>query len=144
MNSFLTRFAEKHAKLGLSRTMVLQGITEDVRAPIAAYYTIAVATVNRQQIPQSQSLPVYPLPVAILARLAVDNGFQGKGIGGKSLVYALRHVARLSSQGLPVFGLVLDVLDDDALNFYNRFDFFNTLTDNPKRLFVSMKLINKL
>lgn len=145
MNIFLNRFAIKHAKLGLSRTLVLPVDDPDAaKKKIAAYYTLAASTVTKLKIPTEQSLPQYPLPVALLARLAVDINFQGLRLGEKSLIYALRHATRLCDEGLPVFGVILDVLDEDALKFYQRFDFFHSFTDDPMRLFAPMNVLRKI
>jgi len=145
MNQFLSRFAVKHAKLGLSRTMVLTVDDEtNNKDHVAAYYTIAASNVIRNAIPTNQSLPHYPIPVALLARLAVDVDFQGKNLGEKTLVYALRHVVRLCDRGLPAYGLVLDVLDDGALGFYQKFNFLHAFSDNPMRLFVPMDVLRQL
>jgi GNAT superfamily N-acetyltransferase len=138
MNQFLSRFAAKHADLGLSGTWVLLEEAQADKLPIAAYYTLASATVSKSSLPTTQSLPQYPVPVVLLARLAIDQKHQGKGLGVKILISALRHSVQLVEQGLPAFGLILDVLDDDALKFYQRFDFFEPVTDDPMRLFVGM------
>jgi len=145
MNLFLSRFAIKHAKLGLSRTLVLpEDSTSLENRPIAAYYTLAASTLFKQEIPTEQGLPGYPLPVALLARLAVDLNHQGKGLGEKSLIFALRHAVRLCDEGLPAYGLILDVLDEEALKFYQRFDFFHCLTEDPMKLFVPMSVLRKI
>jgi len=145
MNDFLSRYAVKHNKLGLSKTYVLtkrDGGTG--KKTIAAYYTLAASTVSRYDIPVAQSLPSYPVPVVMLARLAVDNPYQGKGLGAKSLVYALRQAVNLSQSGLPAYGLILDVLNDDALSFYQQFDLFKPFTEDPMRLFVPMKTLEQI
>ena len=139
MNEFLARFAIKHSKSGLSRTYVLAEVSTNSKKPVAAYYTLAAATVSRTDIPATQSLPTYPVPVVVLARLAVDNRYQGVGLGTKALVYALRQAVNLSKAGLPTFGLILDVLDRHALGFYRHFEIFEPFTNDPMRLFVSMK-----
>ena len=145
MNHFLSRFAVKHTKSGLSRTSVLP-VDDPIanKTPIAAYYTLAASTVSRRDIPAPQSLPYYPVPVTLLARLAVDVNYQGNRLGEKSLVYALRHTVRLCDEGLPSLGLVLDVLDKDSLGFYQRFDFFHTFTTDPMRLFVPMTVLRRI
>ncbi len=145
MNQFLSRFAIKHAKSGLSRTLVLT-VDEPVagKRPIASYYTLAASTVCQYEIPTTQSLPRYPVPVALLCRLAVDVNYQAIGLGEKSLISALRHTVRLCDEGLPVYGLILDVLDEDALKFYQRFDFFHSFTDDPMRLFSPMNVLRKI
>lgn len=111
---------------------------------IAAYYTLAASTISRRDIPVPQSLPRYPVPVTLLARLAVAVNFQGSRLGEKSLVYALRHTVKLSDEGLPSLGLVLDVLDKGALAFYQRFDFFHAFTTDPMRLFAPMIALRKI
>ena len=110
-------------------------------AKVVAYYTLSTATVARDVMPVTVSLPRYPIPVILLGRLAIDRHFQGQGLGSKSLVYALRQAVTLSHAGLPAYGLILDVLDEDALRFYQHFDLFKPFTDNPMRLFVPMKTL---
>ena len=145
MNEFLVRFATKHHKAGLSSTYVLPVDDPSTdKVMIAAYYTLAVSTIVKADIPTEQSLPRYPIPMALLARLAIDKKFQDQYLGSKSLIYALRHAVRLCDSGLPVFGLILDVLDQDALAFYQKFDFFQPLTNNPMRLFVSMSSLRQI
>ena len=144
MNTFLSKFAEKHSKLGLSRTYVLPEKTLMKKAPIAAYFTLTTSSVIKEQIPAKQSLPQYPLPVVLVARLAVDIRHKGTGLGGKTLIYALREAVALSKAGLPAYGLILDVLDTEALGFYQHFEMFEPFTDDPMRLFVSMKTLEQI
>ena len=142
MNEFLTRYAIKHGKLGLSRSYVLTEKHGASKKRVAAYYTLAASAVTRSELPTTQSLPSYPVPVIILARLAVDKRYQGTGLGAKSLIYALRHGSKLSATGLPAYGLIVDVLDESALAFYQCFEMFIPFTDNPMRLFVPMKTLD--
>lgn len=161
MNQFLTRYAVKHGKLGLSRTYVLPEMlpetspgpspelssienSDATKKAIAAYYTLAFSSVTRSDIPATQSLPSYPIPVIMLARLAIDQRYQGRGLGGKALVYALRQAVRLNQMGLPAYGLILDVLDEQALAFYQTFDLFEPFTNDPMRLFVPLKTLETL
>jgi len=144
MNEFLIKYAAKHASKGISTTMVLT--TNDsalVKLPVASYYTLALSTIHREALPCS-GLPSYPIPVTLLARLAVDINYQGKNLGKKSLIYALRHSVKLRNQGLPTQGLVLDVLDTEALSFYKTFNFFQECTDNPMKLYISMNELQKI
>ncbi len=145
MNQFIQQFACKHSKLGLSRTMVLPVANlEGDKRLIAACFTLAIATVQGKSLPVKKSLPKYPTPVALLARLAVDLKYQNKRLGEKSLISALRHAARLCDEGLPAYGLILDVLDKDALSFYQRYDIFHQLSDDPMRLFAPMSVLRKI
>ena len=146
MNSYLARFAAKNMGLKLSMTWVLPGdeLVMGKKTRIAAYYTLASCTVSREEIPTDERLPGYPVPVVLLARLAVDHRFQGQRLGEKALVSALRHSVTLTERGLPAMGLILDVLDEDALAFYQRFDLFQPFTYDPMRLFVPMKVVEQI
>ena len=147
MNVFLSRYADKNKKLGFSATWVLvtqQQQDDTKKTLIGAYYTLASTTVSREQIPADKNLPAYPVPVVLLARLAVNSGFQKQGLGEKTLVSALRKSVCLTDKGLPALGVILDVLDNDALRFYQQFDVFQSFTDDPMRLFVSINILKKL
>ncbi len=90
---FLTRFAVKNMKLGLSRTWVLPVVADErqsQKAHIAAYYSLASSTVMKEEIPYDKNLPSYPVPVVLLARLAVDEQFKEQRLGEKTLITALR------------------------------------------------------
>jgi hypothetical protein len=50
----------------------------------------------------------------------------------------------MEQTGLPVPGLILDVLDEYALSFYQHFELFETFSDDPMRLFVSMPVARKI
>lgn len=148
MNQFLSRHAAKHNKQGLSRTMVLTA-DEAIdnlgdKRRIVAYYTLASSTMTRESIPAASSLPRYPIPVMLLARLAVDKNYHRQRLGEKTLISALQHAQQLNQQGLPAYGLVIDVLDDDAMAFYKKFDFFELAHGDERKLFVSMQTLNQL
>jgi len=61
-----------------------------------------------------------------------------------SLETALRQAVILKEKGLPSIGVILDILDEDAFNFYNHFNTFHAFSDNPMRLFVPMQAIQQL
>ncbi len=147
MNLFLSRFAVKNMRLNLSRTWVLPVVVEDRDLPkvqIAAYYTLASSTVMREEIPSNERLPSYPVPMVLLARLAVNQQFQGERLGEKTLITALKKSVELSNAGLPAHGVIVDVLDEDALGFYQHYEIFDSFTDDPMRLFVSMHVLKQI
>jgi hypothetical protein len=80
----------------------------------------------------------------MLVRLAIHKSYQVSGMGFKTLGYALRHAAKLSSSGFPGNALVLDVLDEQTLSFCQKFEMFESFADDPMRLFVLMKALEKL
>ena len=148
INVYLRRYAAKNMALNLNRTFVLPytiGNTSE-KPEVAAYYTLAHQTLVREELPDPSRLPRYPVPVILLAQLGIDQRFHRRGLGAKTPVYALRHAYQIASnpKGLPAMGVVLDVLDHDALAFYQSFDFFLPLTDKPMKLFVPMASLETL
>jgi len=148
INVYLRRYAAKNMALNLNRTFVLPYTTGDSseKPEVAAYYTLAHQTLVREELPDPSRLPRYPVPVILLAQLGIDQQFHRQGLGAKTLVSALRHAYQIASnpKGLPAIGVVLDVLDHDALAFYQSFEFFLPLTDDPMKLFVPMASLETL
>ncbi|MBA6411681.1 GNAT family N-acetyltransferase [Parahaliea sp. F7430] len=153
INTYLRRYAAKNMALNLNRTFVLPytpeayiGKESPGKSHVAAYYTLAHQTLVREELPDPSRLPRYPVPVILLAQLGIDRRFHRQGLGAKTLVYALRHAYQIASnpKGIPALGVVLDVLDQDALAFYQSFDFFFPLTDNPMKLFIPIASLESL
>ncbi len=145
MNQFLSRFSYKHNRLGLSKTMVLTSAENKEKQTVVAYYTLAASSIDKGLLPVTQSLPKYPIPVIVLARLAVDKKFQKQRLGEKTLVSALKHAVHLSDNGLPMYGVILDVLDDEAMSFYQQFDFFSlSNNEDSRQLFVALQTLRQL
>lgn len=140
MDEFLVRHAIQHRKLGISSTWILSENTQSQIESVAAYFTLCSISASNEELPLKKSHPKYPLPLVLLARLAVSENYQKKRLGEKTLVSAIRQAVSLTSVGLPAIGIALDVLDQDALAFYNKFDMFEEFTDNPMRLFVPMNV----
>jgi predicted N-acetyltransferase YhbS len=79
----------------------------------------------------------YPIPAVLLARLAVDAGFQGSGIGSKLLFHALSQIAEASRHvGFEV--VVVHAIDRDAVTFYARCG-FTQFQDHDLHLFMPVK-----
>lgn len=148
INTYLRRYAAKNMALNLNRTFILPhpDTQASTKQRIAAYYTLAHQTVARADIPVHRRLPRYPVPVILLAQLAVDLELHGRGLGAKTLIHTLRHAYRISTapNGIPSAGVALDVLDQDVLKFYSHFDFFAPMVDKPMKLFVPMESLESL
>ena len=107
-------------------------------AKLAGYYTLAAAGVPLTDLPESliKQLPRYPsVPVARVGRLAVDQAFHGKKLGGALLADAAVRAARSE---VAVFALVVDAKDDAAEAFYLHHG-FQRFGITARQLIVSLK-----
>lgn len=118
LDRWLRQSARVAAAAGTAATYVLsRGELVD------GYYALAMSSVAHERAPARlrRGMPD-PVPVVLLARLALDRREQGAALGGHLLVDALRRCVR----GGHEFGaraVVVDAIDDDAAAFYGHFGF---------------------
>ncbi|RUL83510.1 GNAT family N-acetyltransferase [Tautonia sociabilis] len=138
LDEFLHRLVSQYEKRDLGRTYVaLRG--DEPR--VLGYYTLASGAIETERLPASQAkkLPRHPVPVVLLARLAVDRSVHGQGLGGFLLRDSLSRSLDLSEK-LGIHAVVVDALDGEARAFYERFGFLR-LTDDALRLFLPLSTI---
>lgn len=135
----LNRFVQRHAlvnqKAGSAQTWVVCRGEQRV----VGYYSLAVGAVEHAGAPGrvSKGLARHPIPVMLLARLAIDRSEQGKGLGKALLRDALlRTVQAADIAGIRA--LLVHAKDDEARAWYERFDFEPSPSD-PYHLFLLMK-----
>lgn len=112
---------------------------------VVGYYAIAAGGVELAGVPaelQKGRRPD-PLPVIVLARLAVDHSMSGTGVGAGLLRDALERAASLSSS-LGAAALLVHARDDIARNFYLHNGDFHVSPIAELQLFASMKLLTAL
>lgn len=148
LNVFLQTFALKHMKAGISRTMVLPAeiCLMNQKKPICAFYSVAPSTISRESLPESlaKKLPQYPIPVFLLAQLAVHSDYHGRGLGKVALIKALEYLVNVLPH-LPAYAVVVDCLNERAEAFYRQYGFELLCVHNDRvRLFLPMKTVQKL
>jgi GNAT superfamily N-acetyltransferase len=134
LNQFLVRYALQNQNAGSSQTYV--GLSGQL---IVGYYTLVVGEVAYERAADrlKKGLARHPVPVMVLARLAVARSQQGKGLGSGLLKDALlRTLQAADIVGIRAF--VVHAKDDAARAFYERYDFEPPPTD-PYRLFILLK-----
>ncbi len=139
LNRFLIRFALQNESGGASRTYVAL-----VEREVAGYYTLVVGQVAYEGAPErlTKGLARHPVPIMLLARLAVAIKWQGKGLGSGLLKDAmLRTLQAAEIAGIRAFAV--HAKDDEARAFYERFDFIPSPSD-PYHLFRLLKHIRAL
>jgi GNAT superfamily N-acetyltransferase len=134
LNRFLTRFAFQNQQAGASQTYIALADQE-----VAGYYTLVVGQVEYSDAPErlTKGLARHPVPIMLLARLAIATSWQGKGLGSGLLKDAmLRTLQAADIAGIRAFGV--HAKDDAARSFYERFDFVASPSD-PYHLFRLLK-----
>ena len=119
LDDWLRRRALINQTTGASRTFVVT----DESGQVLAYYALAAGAVSHQESPGTirRNMPD-PVPVMVLARLAVDQRLQGQQVGGALLKDAL-HRAISVAQNIGVRALLVHALNDRARQFYAHYGF---------------------
>ncbi len=116
----------------------------DVSGKIVGYYSLSAASFEKDELPPAQAkrLPHYPVPAAVLGRLAIDRTRQGQGLGELLLLDAIRRVIWASTT-LAVHAIIVDAKNEGAQAFYERYG-FRPFTTEPRRLFLPLETFEKL
>ena len=122
LDDYIAHYASQDERRGIARVFVATP-ESDARC-LAGFFTLSAGSVDCCELPVtlSRKLPRYPVPIALLGRLAVDRRYQGKGLGSILLADACRKVAQASTL-LAVAGVVVDAKDESAAAFYRHFGF---------------------
>jgi GNAT superfamily N-acetyltransferase len=118
LDRWLRQSARIAAAAGTAATYVL---CRDER--VVGYYALAMSAVAHEAAPRRlrRGMPD-PVPVVLLARLALDQRERGVGLGGELLIDALRRCVR-GGREFGARAVVVDAIDDDAAEFYCHFGF---------------------
>jgi GNAT superfamily N-acetyltransferase len=139
LDEYLLRFARQHADAKLSRTYVAaDGVA------IRGFYSLAMSGIRKENLPAKHvsRFPNFPLPVARLARLAVDLRHQRQGLGELLLADALQRCLRLSAE-IGMIGVIVNAKDEGARGWYERYE-FERLPDSPLTLWLPTAAIARL
>jgi GNAT superfamily N-acetyltransferase len=134
LNTWIRNLAGQSARRGLARTFV----TCDERGRVRGYYALTATSISidvtteavRKGLP-----PHFPGPAILLARLAVDDADQGRGLGRSLLADALERII-LAAEQVGVRAIVVDAIDDEAAAFYRHYGFDCAL--DPRTLMITV------
>jgi GNAT superfamily N-acetyltransferase len=134
LNRFLARYAFQNQQAGASQTYV--ALADDI---VAGYYTLVVGQVEYAAATERliKGLARYPVPIMLLARLAIATSWQGKGLGSGLLKDAMQRTLQAADiAGIRAFAV--HAKDDEARAFYEHFG-FTPLPSDPFHLFRLLK-----
>ena len=120
LNDWLLRHARQAQTSGSARTFVV--VEDDQR--VAGYFSLTVGQVDTLEAPERmrQGMGQYPLPVVILARMAVSARDQRRGIGLGMLQDAITRTLLIAEQA-GIRAMLTHPIDEEAARFYTRFGF---------------------
>jgi GNAT superfamily N-acetyltransferase len=127
LDEWLRRRALVNQMTGGSRTFV---VTDEL-GQVLAYYALAAGAVSHQES---------PVPVMVLARLAVDQRLQGRQIGGALLKDALQRAVSVA-QNIGVRALLVHAINERARLFYSHYGFVPSPA-NPMMLMLPLHAQN--
>ena len=97
---------------------------------VVGFYSLAAGSLVHEAAPLriAKGLVRHPIPVVVLARLAVDRSAQGMGLGATLLQDALLRTKEVA-EVIGIRAVLVHALDEKARAFYTRFDFQPSLSD---------------
>ena len=124
LDDYIRRYASQDMRKNVARVFV--ATPENNPQQMAGFFTLSAGSVSCSSLPESlaRKLPRYPVPVALIGRLAVAITFQGKGLGSILLAGACQKISQASSV-LAVAGIIVDAKDEKAIAFYAHFGFIS-------------------
>lgn len=137
LNRFISRFALNSQSAGSAQTYVALADEN-----VVGYYSLAVGAVAHSHAPtrMAKGLARHPVPVMLLARLAVDNDAKRKGLGAALLRDALARTLQAADIA-GIRAIIVHAKDSEARQFYEHFDFDPSPTD-PYHLHLLIKDLN--
>lgn len=139
LDRFLIRHALTNQQASASQTYL--GLHDD---EVIGFYSLVVGEVAYADAPErlTKGLARHPVPIMLLARLAVSTAWQGRGIGAGLLKDAMRRTLQAADIG-GIRAFAVHAKDDTAQRFYEHFDFAPSPTD-PLHLFLLIKDLRPL
>jgi GNAT superfamily N-acetyltransferase len=141
LDDFLKKYAKQYAKRKLGTTYV--AVAKDQNR-VLGYFTLAPSHFEFTHAPAAllKGLPKHPIPTLLLARLAVDQSEQGKGLGKFLLLSALERCLRVARE-VAFRAIEVEALDDAAAAFYRKYGFLPFPT-NPHHLAIALESVETL
>jgi predicted GNAT family N-acyltransferase len=130
------------------RAQISQDVARKANVPVLAvntqnevigFYTLSSGSVEFSHFPTSlqKKIAPYPVPIARIGRLAVDNSTKGQSLGKDLLFHAIDRVEE-ASEKIGIRAIVVNAKNQNAENFYLKygFQYLQNATETKKTLFL--------
>jgi predicted GNAT family N-acyltransferase len=139
LDNYIRNQASQDLKKKIATAFVL---IDSPNTDVIAYYTLSSYTIDIDNLDEAfaKGIPRYPLlPATLLGRLAVDNTFQGRGMGKVVLIDAFKRALDATAQ-VASLAIVVEAIDENAVSFYQKYG-FRQFKQYPLKLYLPIKLI---
>jgi GNAT superfamily N-acetyltransferase len=138
----LSEWLKLHARNATGQGTRTYVLVDSQSRSVVGYFAIAPHFVERDASPPqlARGAP-RQIPAILLAKLALDKGSQGSGLGRELLVRALERIVEVAKEAGGRL-VVVDAIDDDAASFYEHHD-FQRVPGNPLRLVAKLSTVAK-
>jgi GNAT superfamily N-acetyltransferase len=138
LNNFLKQYALFNQSSGGAQTYT--AVVADV---VVGYYSLAAGEVAHETAPPrlAKGMARHPIPMMLLARLATDITWQGRGLGAALLADAMRRTLQAADIA-GIRALVVHAKDEKARRFYEHFD-FDASPKDPLHLSILIKEVRR-
>ena len=141
LDRWLRAYAGQGQRRDTARTFVVCRRRE---TGVVGYYTLVASRVEQSEATrevQSGTSKHFPIPVCLIARLAVDRSEKGAGLGRSLLLDALQRTER-ASRSVAMRAVIVHALDEKAVGFYERFG-FKPASVKPLTLMVPLEAVRR-
>jgi len=141
LNNYLKRHAwTNQQKISIGVTYI--AVDESAPSTVLGYFTLATSSVPRERFPKKfvRGLPPYDLPLILLARLAVDRRFSGRGLGHALISEALKITVRVADE------VGCRCIVTDKTGWYARYGFIpveEAAASGPQKMFLDVRTIRR-
>jgi GNAT superfamily N-acetyltransferase len=145
LNNYLKRHAwTNQQKVSIGVTYV--AVDESARRTVLGYFTLATSSGPSDRFPNKyvRGLPPYDLPLILLARLAVDKRFSGRGLGHAMIAEALKITLRVADE-VGCRCIITDAYPD-KVGWYARYGFIpleGTTATSLQKMFLDVRTIRR-
>ena len=134
LDSWLKTKARRNENARASRTYVLCNQGNDV----IGYYALATGALSPEQAPRKvkRNMP-NPIPVMVLGRLAIDEHYQGQGLGDALLRDAILRILQAADIA-GIKAIVVHAISEQAKQYYSARSFIES-PSNPMTMILSLE-----
>ena len=141
LDRWLRAYAGQGQRRDTARTFV---VCKREETDVVGYYTLVASQVEQGEATgevQRGTSKHFPIPVCLIARLAVDRSEQGIGLGRSLLLEALQRTEH-ASRSVAMRAVLVHALDENAAAFYAHFGFRSASTE-PMTLMVPLEAVRR-